>query len=607
MHKNRWIVAACLLTFASAAAQKGDIESPLFRVRSELVLLDVIIADKDGNPITDLKENELEILEDGKKQKIDYFQFLSGADSAAAEAASQGVAADPISLASPASRTSLAVFFDLASLEAPVFERAKKSLADFIQAELAPQTQVMLATYRVGMEVRQPFTDDKSKLLEALEAIQPAPEAQSALASFGQFSKQLEELFHGAVPGSEPAAMAATQGKSFVVGLQRQMAAVSSALTAFCQSLRPLPGRKQVLLYSSGYPMQPMSIVRQLIDKRTRANYSAPRNEAALRPGPDGTPALPDPLAPDVLDTRGAQPTKSSVHKERMAAILSGGSGVDMGAYLQEVIDEANRSQVSFYSVDARGLVASSGAGGAGDRGLDSLLGSEYVAELRDAVTRAPQAFLTDLASNSGGLSFLNSNDLSSGLNRAQADARSYYLVAYRPKNKRKEGKFHTIDVKLKRSGAQARHRQGYLEGDPEKMASDDVMTALRYPDLFSAYPIEVQVQKAGPKLTFNTIAPTSSLVFLEDKGMSSFSVEIYGILVDSQGKWVGENLFFSRGQQLGSITAERKAQFLTNASFSLSAEADPPPAGDYQLVVVIRQGADGTVCAHRQPLEVGG
>ena len=131
-------------------------------------------------------------------------------------------------------------------------------------------------------------------------------------------------------------------------------------------------------------------------------------------------------------------------------------------------------------------------------------------------------------------------------------------------------------------------------------------MTALKYPNLFESYPIEVKVEpRTGGKLSFNTIAPTSSLVFLEEDGLSRFSVEIYGILLDSKGKWVGDNVYFSRGQELGSITAERKAQFLSNASFSLSAQADSPPPGDYQVVVVVRQGVDGTVCTHMQPLHV--
>src|SRR5215469_7227060 len=72
------------LVFPVAAAQapaqqpQNDREKPgayKFRVESELVLVNVVARDKQGKPITDLKQDDFTVLEDGKPQKIASFDF----------------------------------------------------------------------------------------------------------------------------------------------------------------------------------------------------------------------------------------------------------------------------------------------------------------------------------------------------------------------------------------------------------------------------------------------------------------------------------------------------------------------------------------------------
>ncbi len=564
----RWTcgASAVCLVASLVSAQKKPPESPLLRVQSEMVLVDLVATDQEGNPVQDLRPEELQVFEDGKKQKLQFFDYLAGGEDSPAEES------DAYSAAAPTDEASLILFLDMASLEADVFLRVKESLSEFLTQPGSSDTRIMLASYRNGLSIHHGLHEDRAMLAEALSRIEPVPESESALSSFRRFYEKMETIFRDSA--GDAISIAASEGKAFASGIELQAEAVSKSLNVLIRSVRAVPGRKQLLFLSSGYPLRPMNIVRQVIDKRTRGSGS------------------------QIL---------SSAHKERMNAILSANTGGDPRAHLRDVIDQANRCQVSFYSIDARGLMAASVTGQARDWGSVSRLGSDFIAEIRDAVQRAPQAFLTELASGTGGRAFLNSNNLMPGIQAALGDARSYYLLAYRPKNKRKLGKFHKIEVKLNRPGVTARYRKGYLETDPQDVTSGDIMAALNVPALFADYPFQVQVDQQPGKITFNTIVPTRSLRFSREGDRLHCAVEVYGILIDSKGKWVGKDIYFTRGHQFESITAQQKEKVLSYATFSLTAEAKPPTPGEYRMVVVLRQGSDGTLCAHQQTVRVGG
>jgi len=68
---------------------------------------------------------------------------------------------------------------------------------------------------------------------------------------------------------------------------------------------------------------------------------------------------------------------------------------------------------------------------------------------------------LSDIARNTGGESLLT-NDIGQALQRAVAQASSYYLLGYAPQPLRRDGKFHKIDVKVTKGGLQVRARNGY-------------------------------------------------------------------------------------------------------------------------------------------------
>jgi VWFA-related protein len=153
-------------------------------------------------------------------------------------------------------------------------------------------------------------------------------------------------------------------------------------------------------------------------------------------------------------------------------------NGIDNDAQLRATINAALKSNVSFYPVDARGLVASSPVGnasvgaaggnnagvGGGSRGSGGNF-SGSAASSRQSSFQATQDTLYALANDTGGKLFVDSNDLSAGIVQAQKDISSYYILGYYTTNPALDGKFRRIKVSLNNGVQVARldYRQGYF------------------------------------------------------------------------------------------------------------------------------------------------
>ena len=156
------------------------------------------------------------------------------------------------------------------------------------------------------------------------------------------------------------------------------------------------------------------------------------------------------------------------------------GSQSDVMDRFTAVIGRANRSGVSFYTVDAAGLRARSPSAGA------RKTMREYAAETPgslspDAVMFAePYVALSRLANETGGAFLDNTNALERAARRMGEDLRSYYLLGYVPTNSTLDGRYRRIDVRVHRSDVRVQARAGYLAVPrPRTLAPHDVAPVL--------------------------------------------------------------------------------------------------------------------------------
>src|SRR5262249_33083627 len=137
-------------------------------------------------------------------------------------------------------------------------------------------------------------------------------------------------------------------------------------------------------------------------------------------------------------------------------------------------------AQIAIYPVDARGLVPSSYFD-ASSSGRDNLgrslsrpgrLGAAMSQE--SAQLQAVHGTMNDMAERTGGRAFYNRNDIDGAIRQSVRDGSTYYTLAYYPSNKKWNGKFRKIQIKVNRPGVKLRHRLGYYAVDPQAYAEQN-------------------------------------------------------------------------------------------------------------------------------------
>jgi len=161
--------------------------------------------------------------------------------------------------------------------------------------------------------------------------------------------------------------------------------------------------------------------------------------------------------------------------------------GVDNQAQLHATVDEAIRSGVSFWPIDARGLVASAPLGDAtqGSQGNAGMYSGAAALTVTSRFQQSQDTLYT-LAGDTGGKALLDYNDLTRGIVQAQQSVTSYYILGYYTTNEALDGRFRRINISVNPElAAKLDYRQGYYAGkqfdkftaaDKERQLEDALM-----------------------------------------------------------------------------------------------------------------------------------
>ena len=154
------------------------------RVTSELVLANVVVRDKKGNLIRDLKKEDFTLFEDGKKQQISTFDFENVDQLETAGGAEKTVTGEAAETTGPAGvlkksdapvmnardRRVIVLFFDFSAMEPDQIDRCVESAKKYINGQMRPADIVALVSLSTNMRVDLDFTDDKTKILSVLSS-----------------------------------------------------------------------------------------------------------------------------------------------------------------------------------------------------------------------------------------------------------------------------------------------------------------------------------------------------------------------------------------------------------------------------------------------------
>ncbi len=281
-------------------------------------------------------------------------------------------------------------------------------------------------------------------------------------------------------------------------------------------------------------------------------------------------------------------------------------NGVDNQAQLQATINAAIRSNVSFYPIDARGLVASAPLGDAtqgspGGQGMYS--GSS--ARTAQAKFQGQQETLFTLAADTGGKALLDANDLSLGIVQAQRDISSYYIIGYYSTNDALDGHFRRIKISLNDKTTAARvakldYRQGYFAGkqfnkfsetDKERQLAEALLLGDPITDMSLA--MEVDYFRLARDRYFVPLAvkiPGSEIELARHGGAESTRLDFIGQVKDAKGAVVG-NVRDNIEVKLKGETAQQLAK--TTLAYDTGFTLAP---GTYTVKFLARENETGKI-----------
>jgi VWFA-related protein len=399
---------------AGVVAQAQDQRKPDFTSRVELVTTDVVVRDNSGQFIADLKKDDFEVLEDGVPQKVVSFSLTHGGRSyniAAPPPApvAEGILLPPARPATDAAGRIFFIFVDDLHLDFRNTGRIRE-LFKKISEELVHEGDMFGIVSTGPSSIAIDLTYDRRRLAEAIKKISGAGLAPKDILDVPEGQQGPPEVRH------------------------RAHVAFSTA-TDMMRQLEQVHNRRKAFIYvSNGYDLDPFA--------KTRAKNEAERYGQ---------------LRSNVDNSDGSSDGSVSPNDPALRNSSNQFAFADLVSDLAEVTRAANRANTTIYTIDPRGLVGGPDL----DEKIDMMEYLDYV--------RSSQDSLRVLADLTGGLAVVNQNDFTKALKRIDQETSDYYVVGYYSSNPDPTKKRRSIEVKVKRAGANVWNRTSYTLKTPGK------------------------------------------------------------------------------------------------------------------------------------------
>lgn len=572
------VVLMAALFCSAIAAQDSSPQQPKptsdqdkLRIETELVQIDLVVTDKQGKPVHDLKREDFELYEDGKKQTLTHFAVGTAKQPArwiTPEKKQSAKTSAPIETATTTGATAgrfIVLAVDDFHLAPNNLIYVKRTLNKFIAEQMVAGDQIAIVTTSGNVGLFQQFTDQRDVLERAINrlsiqdrnivdpsSIPYITEHQAELIEFGDKDAlelgiadlvRREGLLQGgggseqAGGGNSPPRQSSGRG-----GGQSQQNQSSSSNGAPTQrdswEYRVRTQARLVLAMSGNYTQATLDTLENVI--------------RSLRP---------------------------LVGRKVMVLLSDGfflsGTGVYSKRFdLRRITDAATRSGVVIYSIDARGLATLALGGDASERVEMDVSLANAQSRIQMSALNAKRDGLYALAAETGGTLFYNNNDLNLGLQRVLDANETYYVLAYEPPESRRDGRFHKIEVRVaNRSDLKVRTRNGYFSPDdkaektelaekkaeekrleklkslpPEKQAQEvkaardkqlaaGIGSLFPLPDVPAKLAVDFVDLTDGSGALVNVLIDAGNLRLEETKGRLQGTLDLAGYFFDERGK----------------------------------------------------------------------
>jgi VWFA-related protein len=428
-----------------------------FKSNLDLVLVDVIVRDKNNNIVKGLTQNDFEVQEDGKTQEIRTFTFQEisqktgpvlqatmlssmagdkssgiavsvaapkagtkpeatapGAAAPAAAAAEEGKKIDadvtPLNSDVVAGHRVIILLFDTSSMAPEDIQKASESAVNWVKDKMTTSDLVAVASIGSTLQILSDFKNDKDRILSVVNQFLTSDGALTAADVDSSTMSTDETNANGSVDNTSTVDQSAQELDSFNNDVRLR------GIKTLCDNMMAIQQKKAILYFSSG--MQ--------------------RN------------------------------------------------GSDNQIELRAAENACSRSNTTINPIDARGLqaVVPGGSARTASRGGQAAFGGSAVSQQFTQLA-SQQETLQALAADTGGVAFTDSNDFGEAFTKVTSDISTYYLIGYSSTNAKTDGAFRRISVKLKGEAAKNAHldriREGYYaDKDFVHTAKEDRETILQ-------------------------------------------------------------------------------------------------------------------------------
>ena len=562
--RARLLIAVVLVL---GAVTRGSGQQPTFPSRVDLVTVDIVVFDRQGNPVEGLGREDFTVREDGRPQAIAAFEVISLQQSTATSERRPRVSTND-ERPDAAGRWFFVVFDDVNITQFGT-ARARETIAQFIERALGPGDRVMIAPASGGSNWIGELPRDREDLLAYVQRLQGERRISTGADRIWDYE-----------------AMGIALGRDRQAEAQVARRYVENGLIQEAELSKDPEIRDNFRDVAPGL---------QAIRIKARQTYTEARSRLQVSLG------TLERMAAALADARG----------RKTLLFFSEGFIMDTTlANFRTLLQAARNANVAVHFVDVRNPGGDLGqpSGGA-DAGRivqddDATISMAFAARESEG-TRS-------VAAETGGTTITGTNLLPQ-LTRIANEGRSYYLLGYSPQNTARNGRFRKIEVTVNRPGVTVRARGGYFAPSPENETprpdpdalNPDVRAALDSPFGAPGIPMRLTSYVLGPQVggKVQTLlvaeADPAPLRLQARGGVYAATLDSYVLVHDRERHSLERN---ERIVELN-LPADAYAQ-VARTGIPLQREFALDP-GRYQATVLVRDRATGIIGSVRHEFEV--
>jgi len=554
-------------------AQNASADVPPITIRSStrLVLVDVVVTDKKGQAVTGLKAEDFTVEESGKKQKVAIFVPPGVDNGPKPTPAPEGILSNRPENVRPAGVPTILL---LDALNSPFKDQAyaRSQMLKYVTEQAQAGKPIAVLTLTDQLHVLQQFTSDPQVLLAAIKNLKPE---EQILRSSGARPESHGISTGGGGRGGDVIANAvasATASAQQFVDIQvaynreRQTLITIDAMKSLSRMLGGLPGRKHVVWLTASLPFDLLPEDRNVTDAELLAELPGQGRQRSVS-----------------VNAAGA--------REAQARELH-------GQQIKEAESQLATANIAIYPVDVTGLGSGMEASAAqgGSVFADTAMTDRVISGL--STQQSSQGTMREVAAETGGRAYYNQNEIREGIALAAADEKASYELGYYPDNKKWDGKFRNIKVKVAQDNIEVRYRKGYFAIEPgpgkDQNFQQDVASALQVNAPATQISFMAQAKPTDPGKMRVVFLVDAHTISAEDSGNGKkLNVSMFAAVYDASGKMLG-----NRRTDVNNVFDAATYQQIVEKGMMVPLDMDVPAGGKEVRLAVLdnRTGLIGTV-----------